>query len=141
MAAINEEQVRSEILRSAMESAKEVFKACLIINGGAAVALLAVIGHLVSQKHYSPIADFLPSFVCFVVGVFVVPIGHGLAYGSNLYFSLRPGQSGRGFRVSAIALALASALCFLAGSLLACGAFRSLSTYQPKPTTVNQEMK
>jgi hypothetical protein len=35
-----------ELLRSAMDSAKETVKSCLLINGGATIAVLTFIGHL-----------------------------------------------------------------------------------------------
>jgi hypothetical protein len=41
---------RLELLRSALESAKDTIKACLLINSGAAVALVAFTGHLVTEK-------------------------------------------------------------------------------------------
>lgn len=135
-------QLRSDILASAMESAIQALRTCLLINGGAAVALLAFIGHLVTQQEYKLIAEFRSSFALFVIGTFCVPIGHGLAYASNLYFALRSSPAGRSYRVAALIVATISVMCFLVGCLLTLGAFQSLSEHeQTKPATVIQKIK
>ena len=58
MTSINEEQVAFRNASFIIEDAKETFKARMLINGGAAIALLAVIGHLVTQEQYDSITDF-----------------------------------------------------------------------------------
>src|SRR5258705_11868455 len=106
---------QDELLRASMDSANECFKACLLLNGGAALALLTFAGHLATQQNYSSINDFTPAFLWFVFGVALVPIGHGLSYGANLCFALRPAPSGSIFRCAAIAAAVGSVLFFIIG--------------------------
>ena len=53
-----DEKIRLESLRSAMESAKDApIKACILINGGAAGALLVFMGHLATARDNQAIRD------------------------------------------------------------------------------------
>ena len=49
---MNEEEAKPDLLRSAMESAKEALKACLLINAGSAAVLLGFMGQLVIQNKF-----------------------------------------------------------------------------------------
>jgi hypothetical protein len=67
---------------SSIKVADGVLKACLLINGGAAVSVLAFIGGLVSKELISvsqlaPVAD---SLVLFALGVVAAVAGMGLSY-------------------------------------------------------------
>ena len=75
-----------ELLRSAMSNANETLKACLLVNGGAAVALLAFMGHLATQRLFIALGQFAPSMMWFIGGLAVGIVGHGLAYRTNLLF-------------------------------------------------------
>lgn len=78
---------RLEVLRSALESAKETIKACLLINSGAAVALVAFMGHLVTEKGSLNLSSgLLPSLNWFVAGIVTAAFAHGLSYFTNLHF-------------------------------------------------------
>jgi hypothetical protein len=87
---MTEDEAKPDLLRSAMESAKETIKACLIINAGSAAALIAFMGHLVTQKEYKLVEQLAPSTTWFVVGVLAAIVGHGLSYLSNLFFVFWP---------------------------------------------------
>jgi hypothetical protein len=67
---------------SAIKSSETTLRACLLINGGAAVSVLAFIGGLVSKEligvaQLKPVADSLVLFAC---GVVAAVCGMGLSY-------------------------------------------------------------
>ena len=70
-----------------IKSSQTVLGACLLVNGGAAVSVLAFIGGLLSKglieepTQLKPVADSLIPFAC---GVGAAVLGMGLAYAVNL---------------------------------------------------------
>jgi hypothetical protein len=85
------QQERLECLRSALESAKETIKACLLINSGTAVALLAFMGHLITEKQLQLFAELTPSLWWFISGVIAAILAHASAYSSNWRFAYTRG--------------------------------------------------
>ena len=86
------EKARLEALRSAMESAKDAIKACLLINGGAAGGLLAFMGHLATVGNDLLIRGLLVSLLLFGGGLITAIIAHGTAYASHFNFARFPTQ-------------------------------------------------
>ena len=80
-------KARLESLRSAMESAKDAIKACLLINGGAAGGLLAFMGHLATVGNDRLIRGLLVSLLLFGGGLITAIIAHGTAYASHLNYA------------------------------------------------------
>jgi len=76
-----------ELFKSVITTAEVLIKSLIFINGGAAVALLAFIGHLASTgKHGPAIHAFACPLACFVSGVLVAGLFAGfLAAGQKLY--------------------------------------------------------
>jgi hypothetical protein len=71
-----------QLNESAIKGADSALRACLLINGGAAVSVLAFIGGLASRdvigvSQLKPIAD---SLVPFALGVVAAVVGMGLSY-------------------------------------------------------------
>ena len=64
-----EEKIRLVALQSAHESARDAIKGCLLINSGAAGALLVFIGHLATVKNEVLTVNLSPSFAYFMVGI------------------------------------------------------------------------
>ena len=60
-----------ELLRSVVSSANEILKTLMLLNGGAAVALLAFMGHLVSSGPANAVSPFGPPLLKFVAGLVV----------------------------------------------------------------------
>jgi hypothetical protein len=98
-----------------------------MVNGGAAIAILAFLGQVVSR---SPDATKLPvgNFVCplmiFGLGVFCSALAAGLGFLSQLCFhDLHRPAIGNGFRISAVGTVIAGYVLFLAGLCEAGSAF------------------
>jgi hypothetical protein len=70
-----------ELFKSVILSGQNALRAGMLLHGGAAVALLAFIGHLVSNpntKHL--VGQFAPILTCFLIGVLIVVVCHGITY-------------------------------------------------------------
>src|SRR6267143_3663544 len=84
-AALAEYQVDTqrsfEVFRAGTTTGAEAIKAVTLINGGAAVAVLAFIGHLVSIRA-TPVAvmNFAEPLALFVIGVLASVLGSGVTY-------------------------------------------------------------
>jgi hypothetical protein len=118
-----------------MESAKETIKACLIINAGSAAALIAFMGHLVTEKQYSLVELLAPSNKWFIAGAIAAIFGHGFSYLSNLFAVWWPPRWGENALYVAVALTLCSVICFAIGAYTASTSLSSISkTRQKQPT-------
>ncbi len=77
---------RLEMFRSVNTSGQAAIKSSFLLNGGAAVAMLAFIGHLAQFK-----AEKVPAFsACllpFAYGVLVIAVTSGLTYLSQLFYA------------------------------------------------------
>lgn len=96
-------------------------KAATLINGGAAVAIIALLGSLYEAKTRTPIPSQLVwALACFGGGVFLSAIAAGATYVSQAYLgrefgSTQPGKRWRKCAIGATSLAL---FCFPAGAWL-----------------------
>jgi len=70
-----------ELFKSVITSGQNTLKASMLLHGGAAVALLAFIGHLVvNASTRSLVGQFAPIMTCFLIGVLNVVVCHGITY-------------------------------------------------------------
>jgi hypothetical protein len=98
-----------QVNEAAIKNGESAFRACLLINGGAAVSVLAFIGSLASKDviGVSQLASVADSLILFALGVVAAVVGMALSYVVNYLTAagrLRPSISGsiRGLcRVSA----------------------------------------
>jgi hypothetical protein len=70
-----------ELFKSVIASGQSTLRASMLLHGGAAVALLAFIGHLVANintRHL--VGQFAPIMICFLIGVLNVVVCHGITY-------------------------------------------------------------
>lgn len=141
LAAMAEDTDKTEILRSAMDSAREMIKACLLINSGAAVALLAFTGQLLTKDTYHAlITELLPSLNWFVAGIVGAILAHGMSYTTNLLF-WRGYVQGQTCRIIAGVLTLVSVGSFIIGCYSVSRSFSRMSPSTTKPTTIIQGAK
>lgn len=138
---MTEDEAKPDLLRSALESAKETIKACLLINAGSAAALIAFMGHLVTQKEYQLVEQLAPSNKWFVIGALAAILGHALSYLSNLFFVYWPWHMGQCARYAAVFVTLLSMICFTVGALTASASLSSISKANLKPTPTIQGIK
>lgn len=96
----------------------------LAINGGAAVALLALLGHLTtSGGATASIPAFASPLLLFAWGVLSAAVASGFAYITQACFSCAGRKTGWVFNVLSVALVIASYVCFGVASLGALDAF------------------
>lgn len=109
-----------EGFRSVIQAGQSALKSCILINGGAAVALLAFLGHLVQQHEPAVSVHALASAMSvFVGGVFAGGLASGFTYLSQWFFADDWNKTGFTFNIAAILTGLASLGCFCWGGLLA----------------------
>jgi hypothetical protein len=138
---MTEDEAKPEMLRSAMESAKETIKACLLIDAGSAAALIAFMGHLTTQKEFQLVEKLAPSNLWFVGGVFAAMLGHGFSYLSNLFFVFWPDRRGDYCRYIAVGVTALSMVFFAVGACKATAALSLISKSNVKTQTTIQSSK
>lgn len=75
-----------EMFRSVIESGQNAVKSSFLLNGGAAVAMLAFIGKLTEEQH-TKIPGFANTLVFFVIGVFLIAFASGVTYLSQWFYA------------------------------------------------------
>lgn len=121
-----------------MEFAKLAIRGVTLINGGAALALLAFLGHVVAAAtsgtgagiKLSVAADLMPSMILFMGGATAGVVTAALAYVTQSLFtegngSPRAKKWAGGIRYAAVATGLAGIIAFGVGGYFATAAFIS----------------
>lgn len=116
-----------ENFRSVVLIGQAALKSAILINGGAAAALLAFIGHLSTSTTLNVrIGPFANATLCFVFGVLLAAIAAGGTYISQHAYSF-PTQLaqriGKAFQVAVVLLVLGAYALFGFGALKAYAAF------------------
>jgi hypothetical protein len=111
---------RVENVRTLIALGQSALKSAILINGGAAVALLAFLGHLVTQERPDvSLIPFATSLRLFVIGVLCASIACGTTYLSQYAYSnpkTWAQRLGLIIQVVTIALVLCAYVAFLAGA-------------------------
>jgi hypothetical protein len=120
-----------EMFKSVIESGQAAVKSAILINGGAAAALLAFAGSAITKWQMEPGSPLLTAvgdaMVCFMLGVATAGFSSGFRYLSQASFaSWEQGRGkkrwfiiGRVFQVLSVASGLASFILFVIGGLMA----------------------
>ncbi len=101
---------------------QSTLRSVMLINGGAAVAVLAFLGNLVTKSPAVPLLPFAKSMQAFIVGVFLAAVAYGLTYLSQLFYGgSKPWHQRTGLvlHVLTVVVAAGSMLVFLLGARLA----------------------
>jgi hypothetical protein len=107
-----------EMVKAVIETGKSALDALLIVNGGAAVALLGVMSNLAGREGGASLARYLSlPLLQFGVGVLLGVIGFGLRYLSQAAYS-ESTESKDGFHRAGDALRVAAVLGAIAGYIL-----------------------
>jgi len=96
-----------ELFKSVIVSGQNTLRAAMLLHGGAAVALLAFIGHLVvapGTRHL--IGQFAPIMTCFLIGVLNVVVCHGITYLTQYFYHHRKTLLGHIFNITSSVLAI-----------------------------------
>jgi len=92
-------------------------KNAMLINSGACIAILTLVGHvLTSQSAKMSAADFATPLLFFGSGVFVTTVGSGTAYFAEGFAILKRDLGAKWWGWATIFLVILSLVLFLAGS-------------------------
>ncbi|UOF13248.1 hypothetical protein IEQ11_16005 [Lysobacter capsici] len=118
-----------EGFRQVIALGQSTLQSIMLINGGAAVALLAFLGNLINNKSKSvSLLPFADAMQAFVIGVFLAAAAYAITYLSQLAYD---GQKkwqhriGFGLHVVAAMVATGALVAFLCGSNMAYSGFVS----------------
>jgi hypothetical protein len=110
-----------------VSSGQAALKAFLTMNGGATLAFLAFIGHVI-EAHAMP-SQSVPVFVTamqfFIGGTFSAVLAYGAIFITNCLSSIERPRAARVAFIVTLLSGLASVLCFVVGSLWALEGFRA----------------
>lgn len=99
-----------EMFRSVITAGQSAIKSSFLLNGGAAIALLAFIGNL-TQHRPDKVAAFASCLVPFALGVLAIAVTSGVTYLSQWLYhrsSPMPRKVGLGLNILAMVLGFAS---------------------------------
>ena len=116
-----------EQFRQILVLGQSALKSVMLINGGAAVALLAFIGNLSGKTPPTPpVLPFANSLWVFVFGVFLAAVAYGLTYLGQLCYAAAgkwPNRLGIFFHVLTVLASVGGLAAFLCGSQIAYSGF------------------
>jgi hypothetical protein len=120
-----------ELFKSVIQSGHAALKSLFLLNGGAAVAVLALVGHLST----SPIAaGQVNKFACpllwFAVGLTFAAIASGLTYLVQRAYAGRNRRRGGQLNALTVLLSICSIVAFVVGSGVAYFAIQAIAAIQ-----------
>jgi hypothetical protein len=120
-----ERDIDIEMLKSVLEAAKTALNSSILINGGAAAALLALIGNVYAKTNTAtPIAlPLVESLVTFTAGVLLGGLATAGMYLTQYCYAKKHQRAGVTFHIIALGLVLGSYGTFIGGILAAYRAF------------------
>lgn len=114
---------RLEMFKSVVEAGQTALISAMAINGGAAVALLAFLGNLLTTQAEDvdpfPISGIGIALLVFLLGLGCAGLASGIRYLVQTAYSLRWKKSGIALNIVSIGLGLASFSAFFLGSVWA----------------------
>ena len=122
--AINKTASALEMFKSVISSAQAALKACMVINGGAAVALLAFVGNLLGKNSKLDVASGLsfPIFL-FCIGIVLGAIASGSTYITQSLHSYQKVSLAQKFTIFTMLLVMGSYAIFIIGAFITANYF------------------
>lgn len=121
-----------ENFRSVIILGQSAMKSVILINGGAAVALLAFLGHAISAKlPVTLVAPIAQSLFLFVVGVILASVSLGTTYASQMFYALTGKAAhylGVVFHLATVLLTICAYIWFFRGAYHAISGFQTYAT-------------
>jgi hypothetical protein len=122
---------RMEMYRAVNIAGRRAIKSTLLINGGAAAALLAFIGHIstaaTSLAHVrAAIPELASPLALYVTGLLLTAMSAGAVYVAAARYFAQKTKAGDVFNSISVALVIVSYVLFAWGSWIAYNVFRSL---------------
>ncbi|MBV8544290.1 MAG: hypothetical protein JO093_09555 [Acidobacteria bacterium] len=112
-----------------VSSGQSALKALLTMNGGATIAFLSFIAHLLDNKTFSPasVPLFVPALQLFIYGTFITVFAYGTIFLTNCLSSRSWHRSSNWMFGATLLCGFASIGFFLAASWRAVDAFQTFS--------------
>ena len=107
----------SQMFASVLEYGKHALNSIMVINAGASVALLSLIGSLTTKE--SPLAGekFALPLLLFVLGVVFSAFASGGSYCTQYYYAEQPNRVvGKRFHLATVVFVVCAYLIFIAGA-------------------------
>ncbi len=125
MAYYNAQQQHSlEMFRSVIVYGQDALKSAILINGGAAVALLAFIGNVWTKSTGQPAVNSLTKAIfLFTIGVLSAAIGAGTSHLTQYFYKENKEKKAKMLHVLTIVIVVAAYTLFFFGSYNAYRAF------------------
>ncbi len=117
---------KSKEFDAVISFAQTALKVPILINGGAAIAILALIGNTWSKNSIT--TNLAGSLLFFSIGVLVAAIGSGAAYIAQLFFLRGKEGSAGGWQLTAIVFVIISYILFMFSVWWAYDTFSTLKT-------------
>ena len=109
-----------ELFKSVTRSGQAALKSFFLLNGGAAVAVLALVGHLsTSGATAARVNTFALPLGCFAFGLLLSAMASGGVYLAQRAYSLSQKQQGDGWNAVVVCVSLASLFAFAVGCYFA----------------------
>ena len=122
---------RLEGFRQVIALGQSTLKSMMLINGGAAVALLAFLGNLVTRSSaLANVATFAASMRMFVIGVFLASVAYATTYFSQMFYEGEKKwqkRTGLGLHVITSLIGASALAAFLWGAHIAYQSFVSFT--------------
>ncbi len=120
-----------ELFKSVIESGHAALRSLFLLNGGAAVAVLALVGHLSTSATTAPhVNKFACPLLWFAVGLALAATASGFTYLVQRAFAARKGRRGRRLNGITVCLCIGSIVAFAVGSAVAYAAIQAIATSQ-----------
>lgn len=116
-----------EEFKSVIAVGQTALKSMFLLNGGAAVAVLAFAGHIATSSQSSSIQPLALPLACFVAGLLLITIASGLTYLAQRAYSRRHRKLGNRLNATIIFFGLLSVAAFAIGSWFAYFAIATFS--------------
>lgn len=110
-------QERFELFKAVVTAGHAAVRSAILLNGGAAVAVLAFVGSLV--QHGTPIHGFAGTLPHFAVGALFGSLASGGTYLAQSYYARNKAGIGKWWNLATMGCVTLSYLMFLVGCLMA----------------------
>lgn len=110
--------LESEMMfKSAIEYGQMSIKGGMLLNGSAAIALLAFIGNIITQasKPHIQLSQLVYILSLFCYGSFASILGAGMAYFAQIVYQINNGKHKAGYKILGIVFHALSIICVLIG--------------------------
>jgi hypothetical protein len=109
----------SQMFESVLAYGKHALNAIMIINAGAAVALLSLIGSLTNAAMPTAGAKFAFPLLLFVLGVVFSALASGGSYCTQFFYAENSDQkAGRRFHIATVVFVVCAYLIFISGAFV-----------------------